>query len=48
MKLLVDHSFESVENLRKIILSDFFRHGFDGSGADNFFDAGTRFALKSI
>ena len=23
------------------ILSDFFRHAFDGSGADNFFDAGS-------
>jgi len=23
------------------ILCDFFRHGFDGSGADNFFDAGS-------
>lgn len=25
---------------RKTILLDFLRHGFDGSGADNFFDAG--------
>ena len=23
------------------ILTDFFKHGFDGSGADNFFDAGS-------
>lgn len=26
---------------RKRILCDFFRHAFDGSGADNFFDAGS-------
>ena len=26
---------------RKTILVDFLRHGFDGSGADNFFDAGS-------
>ena len=30
-----------VEQLQRHILSDFFRHGFDGSGADNFFDAGS-------
>lgn len=27
--------------VKKEILSDFFKHGFDGSGADNFFDAGS-------
>ena len=26
---------------RRTILTDFFRHAFDGSGADNFFDAGS-------
>ncbi len=26
---------------RKSILLDFFRHAFDGGGADNFFDAGS-------
>ena len=26
---------------RHAILTDFFRHAFDGSGADNFFDAGS-------
>lgn len=26
---------------RKAILLDFFRHAFDGGGADNFFDAGS-------
>jgi hypothetical protein len=30
-----------VDNLVLEILGDFFRHGFDGSGADNFFDAGS-------
>ncbi|KAI9353391.1 hypothetical protein DFJ73DRAFT_328711 [Zopfochytrium polystomum] len=34
-------TFGGVEALRKTILTDFFRHGFDGSGADNFFSAGS-------
>uniref|UniRef100_A0A383WEX6 Non-canonical E2 ubiquitin-conjugating enzyme C-terminal domain-containing protein n=1 Tax=Tetradesmus obliquus TaxID=3088 RepID=A0A383WEX6_TETOB len=33
--------FGSVEAARKAILTDFCRHAFDGSGADNFFDAGS-------
>lgn len=37
----IDSTFGGVERCRKIILADFFRHGFDGSGADNFFDAGS-------
>eukprot|EP01113_Clastostelium_recurvatum_P026869 TRINITY_DN3228_c0_g1_i3.p1 TRINITY_DN3228_c0_g1~~TRINITY_DN3228_c0_g1_i3.p1 ORF type:complete len:288 (+),score=47.50 TRINITY_DN3228_c0_g1_i3:106-969(+) len=37
----VERAFGSVKNLRRIILGDFFRHAFDGSGADNFFDAGS-------
>jgi hypothetical protein len=37
----IDAEFGSVENLTLEILGDFFRHGFDGSGADNFFDAGS-------
>ena len=40
MQLFID-SFGGVESLRKEILSDFFRFGFDGSGADNFYDAGS-------
>jgi len=34
-------SFGGVKALQKMILADFFRHAFDGSGADNFFDAGS-------
>jgi hypothetical protein len=33
--------FGSVEELKVTILCDFFRHAFDGSGADNFYDAGS-------
>jgi len=34
-------SFGGTKGLQKRILADFFRHAFDGSGADNFFDAGS-------
>eukprot|EP00913_Durusdinium_trenchii_P034706 g32468.t1 len=34
-------SFGGVKRLQKLILADFFKHAFDGSGADNFFDAGS-------
>jgi len=34
-------TFKSIERLKKLILVDFFRHGFDGSGADSYFDAGS-------
>ncbi|KAJ8515796.1 hypothetical protein ONZ45_g6835 [Pleurotus djamor] len=37
----IEDEFGSADNLIKEILGDFFRHGFDGSGADNFFDAGS-------
>ena len=37
----IEKAFGSVENCCKTILCDFFRHAFDGSGADNFFDAGS-------
>jgi len=40
MKTYVD-SFGGVGKLQKLILADFFKHAFDGSGADNFFDAGS-------
>jgi hypothetical protein len=35
------HKFGSLDRCRKDILCDFFRHAFDGSGADNWFDAGS-------
>ncbi|CAO3607421.1 unnamed protein product [Mucor fragilis] len=37
----VTNEFGGVEQCRKDILYDFFRHGFDGSGGDNYFDAGS-------
>ncbi len=33
-------AFGSTKQLRKLILHDFFTRAFDGSGGDNFFDAG--------
>ncbi|KAG0236150.1 hypothetical protein BGW42_004034 [Actinomortierella wolfii] len=33
--------YGGVQELRKQIVCDFFRHAFDGSGADNFFSAGS-------
>jgi hypothetical protein len=41
VKEYVDAAFGSVDKCRKFICQDFFRHAFDGSGADNFFDAGS-------
>ena len=38
---MVEVGFGGVEKLRKDILYDFFRSAFDGSGADNFYDAGS-------
>lgn len=37
----VDATFGSCEKAKLVILRDFYRFGFDGSGADNFFDAGS-------
>jgi len=37
----INAAFGGPEEAKKAILVDFFRHGFDGSGADNFFDAGS-------
>jgi hypothetical protein len=34
-------SLNPIEKIKKDILYDFFTHGFDGSGGDNFFDAGS-------
>jgi len=41
LKNYIDETFGGVATLRKLILADFFRYAFDGSGADNFFDAGS-------
>ncbi|KAH6914775.1 hypothetical protein BKA70DRAFT_1510291 [Coprinopsis sp. MPI-PUGE-AT-0042] len=41
LKKYIEAEFGSVDNCMMEILGDFFRHGFDGSGADNFFDAGS-------
>jgi len=41
LKMYIDRVFGGAERLRMLILTDFFRSAFDGSGADNFFDAGS-------
>lgn len=41
IRAYIDSMFQDVEGCRKSILADFYRHAFDGSGADNFFDAGS-------
>jgi len=41
LKRLVDDAFGSPEDFEVSVLADFFRHAFDGSGADNFYDAGS-------
>jgi hypothetical protein len=41
LRQYVESTFGGIDECRKIILADFFRHAFDGSGADNFFDAGS-------
>jgi len=40
-KCYIEKAFGGEEKLKKSILVDFFRYGFDGSGADNFVDAGS-------
>jgi hypothetical protein len=44
----VKEEFGSEEALRKLILSDFFRHAFDGSGADNFFGEASASCLPAL
>ena len=41
IKDMVESGYGGMEKLRKDILHDFFRSAFDGSGADNFYDAGS-------
>ncbi|GME96767.1 unnamed protein product [Ambrosiozyma monospora] len=41
LKAYIDSQFTSVLDLQKTILCDYFKHGFDGSGADNFYFAGS-------
>eukprot|EP00210_Caulerpa_lentillifera_P005855 g5599.t1 len=41
VKFYINQAFGGIEACQVVILRDFFRHAFDGSGADNFFDAGS-------
>ncbi|EKM59771.1 uncharacterized protein PHACADRAFT_192148 [Phanerochaete carnosa HHB-10118-sp] len=41
LRSYIEDEFGSADGCIREILGDFFRHGFDGSGADNFFDAGS-------
>lgn len=41
VRRLVRDTYGSAAAARRAVLGDFFRHAFDGSGADNFFDAGS-------
>mmetsp|Transcript_6381 Transcript_6381/g.14209 ORF Transcript_6381/g.14209 Transcript_6381/m.14209 type:complete len:897 (-) Transcript_6381:120-2810(-) len=41
IRQMVDDGFGGLEKVRKDILYDFFKSAFDGSGADNFYDAGS-------
>ena len=41
LEAFVNKSFGGLEKLKVDILYDFFRSAFDGSGADNFYDAGS-------
>ena len=41
IKEYVNLTFGGLERVKKDILYDFFRSAFDGSGADNFYDAGS-------
>ena len=34
------NAYGGIDKAKKDILHDFFTHAFDGSGGDNFFDAG--------
>ena len=40
LRSYIEDEWGSADGLTREILADFFRHGFDGSGAGNYFDAG--------
>ena len=41
IKFYIDETFGGLEQIKKDLLHDFFKSAFDGSGADNFCDAGS-------
>jgi Protein of unknown function (DUF2009) len=41
LRAYIDAEYGSLDALYLEILGDFFKHAFDGSGADNFYDAGS-------
>jgi hypothetical protein len=41
IRMFIDDGFGGFYRLKKDILYDFFKSAFDGSGADNFYDAGS-------
>jgi Protein of unknown function (DUF2009) len=41
IKKMINNEFGGYDKVRKDILYDFFKSAFDGSGADNFYDAGS-------
>jgi Protein of unknown function (DUF2009) len=41
LRAYIDAEYGTLDALYLEILGDFFRHAFDGSGADNFYDAGS-------
>jgi Protein of unknown function (DUF2009) len=41
LRAYIDAEYGSLDALYLEIFGDFFRHAFDGSGADNFYDAGS-------
>lgn len=41
IKAFIDAQFGHIQHFFITVLADFFRHAFDGSGADNFYDAGS-------
>eukprot|EP00760_Papus_ankaliazontas_P034420 PhM_4_TR7180/c0_g1_i1/m.29963 len=41
LRHFITHTWKSADYLKKAILTDFLRHGFDGSGGDNMDDAGS-------